>query len=633
MKYACLLFLLLAMLSLRSQSTTYDVESIPQELKSRAAVTIRNESVYIEMRSDNDMLQKVKKAITVYNRNGDDYAFIPLYYNKSAIIKSAKGMIYDASGNPIKKIGSKDFMDVSAADGFSMFSDTRLKYYQYNAVQYPYTIEFEYEIQHKQNLIIPAWNPNFSEQVSVQQSEYIFAAPATAAIRTYTQHTTAEPTISHSDKFTIRKWETGPVPAVREENYTRGFRERSILVYVVPQQISYYGRKGSFDTWEQFGKWAYDNLLQGKQDLDAMAKNKVLQLTKDCKTDKEKAKVLYHYLQQKTRYISIQVGIGGLEPFNASDVERYGYGDCKALVNYMQNLLSLVDIPSYYCVVEAGGFKQSLKTEFANVQDGNHIILCIPFEQDTTWLECTSQEMPFGFLGDFTDDRLVLAWTPKGGKVLRTPIYTDKENKQIREAKLKLVDLTNLEGSIKTKFYGTQYDNHADVLHANNTEKPKLLAKRYDINNVNFANITYSEIENDTPHVLEDFSISIPNIAIKSDNRVMLPSSLFNAFTTIQRNEGRQQPIYINRGFTDEDYIEIKLPDEVNKKMTPMVKTFTCPMGEYTFTARIDGNTLQTKRTLIIKQGTYAPTHYTVFQEFLKSVNQTDKGRFFLELL
>ncbi len=38
-------------------------------------------------------------------------------------------------------------------------------------------------------------------------------------------------------------------------------------------------------------------------------------------------------MQGKTHYISIQVGIGGYQPFLASDVDRLNYGDCKALVN------------------------------------------------------------------------------------------------------------------------------------------------------------------------------------------------------------------------------------------------------------------------------------------------------------
>jgi len=610
----------------------YAIDHIPQELKNRAAVTVRNEDISIEMRANNQVIQRVKKAITVYNKNGNNYAYIPLYYDKSAVIKSVKGIIYDEFGRSIRKISVKDFTDVSAADGFSLFSDTRLKYFQYEPLLYPYTIEFEYEIQHKQNLVIPQWNPNFRAPVSVEKSRYTFTAPKDTKIRIHALNIADEPQIEQSEKTISWTWQTSLLPAVKEENFTKGFEEQSVRLYIVPENISYYGRNGTITDWENFGKWVYDNLLQGKQNLPETVKNHVLELTKDAKTPKEKAKILYDYLQQKTRYVSIQIGIGGFEPFPASDVEKYSYGDCKALVNYMQNLLAFVDIPSYYCIVEAGNQKRDLRVNFANVQDGNHIILCIPFENDTTWLECTSQSIPFGFLSDFTDDRLVLACTPSGGKILKTPTYTETDNRQIRVAKLKLIDEDELKGTITTNFYGTQYDNHIDVIRANNTDKMKLLTEHYDINSIQFNHYNYREVKEQMPYVIEELEVTIPRLASKLNKRLVIPSVIFNSFYNIPKNDERTQPVYINRGFTDVDITEIELPENINKKMLPIEKSFNCKMGTYIFSAKIIENKLITSRKLILKQGVYDANSYADFYEFVKSVNSTDRGRFTLEV-
>ncbi|TDS12436.1 DUF3857 domain-containing protein [Sphingobacterium paludis] len=632
MKYIVISFLACCLHTVTAQ-TIYDIQKIPKELKARAAATIRDESINIEMRSENDVVEKVKRAITVHNKSGDYYAAIPLYYNKSAAIKSIKGAVYNEFGIAIQKIAPKNFVDISAVDGFSMFSDTRLKLYQFEAIQYPYTVEIEYEVQHKQNLSIPSWQPNFSPNIAVQNSTYTFAAPSDVAIRSHVQNAAAEPQVERKDKLTLRTWKVSNIPAVKEEPFTKNFRDESIEVFIVPEKVSYYGKTGAFNTWKEFGKWKYDNLLQGKQNLNTAVRDKVIALTKDCVTDKDKAKVLYRYLQEKTRYVSIQVGIGGLEPFPASDVEKYGYGDCKALVNYMQNLLSFVDIPSYYCVVQAGNKKEDLRLDFANARDGNHIILCIPFENDTTWLECTSQQMPFGFLGDFTDDRLVLACTAEGGQVLRTPHYAEAQNSQVRRAKLKLHNFTDLEGTIETTFSGTQYDNHIDVFRSNNAEKPKLLAKHYDINNIRFENIAYTKLEDGVmPGIREAIGIQIPGIVTKAGQKIIIPSTLFNNYPTIPRNDSRQQPIYINRGFTDEDLVEIQLPADVKQLTIPLEKSFACEIGSYMFTAHMEGDTLVSSRKLTIKQGIYDASKYAEFHDFLRSVSQTDKGRFTLEI-
>ena len=48
-----------------------------------------------------------------------------------------------------------------------------------------------------------------------------------------------------------------------------------------------------------------------------------------------KAEALYRYLQERMRYVSIQYGVGGFQPFSAKDVDKWNYGDCKARNNFV----------------------------------------------------------------------------------------------------------------------------------------------------------------------------------------------------------------------------------------------------------------------------------------------------------
>ena len=160
----------------------------------------------------------------------------------------------------------------------------------------------------------------------------------------------------------------------------------------------------------------YYDLIKVTHDLSESTINEIQELVKNENSKIDKAKKIYQYVQDKVRYISVQVGIGGWKPFNASEVDKSSYGDCKALTNYTMSLLKAANIKSNYSLVYAGNSQRNIEGDFTSIQ-GNHVILNIP--QDTKediWLECTSQKMPFGFIGDFTDNRDVLVISP------RTPI-------------------------------------------------------------------------------------------------------------------------------------------------------------------------------------------------------------------
>jgi hypothetical protein len=144
-------------------------------------------------------------------------------------------------------------------------------------------------------------------------------------------------------------------------------------------------------------------------------------------SDKEKVKIVYTYLQKNFRYVSIQLGIGGLKPFAASFVDEKKYGDCKALSNYTHACLDAIGIKSYPAIINASYNEEPVDPLFPH-NGFDHVILCVPLKNDTTWLECTSNTNDFGVLGNFTENRNALLVTPEGGILVATPKSKPTEN-------------------------------------------------------------------------------------------------------------------------------------------------------------------------------------------------------------
>ncbi|MCZ4243910.1 DUF3857 domain-containing transglutaminase family protein [Pedobacter punctiformis] len=611
----------------------YDADLIPAELKNRANACIRNQENTVDMRAPDNVAIIIKQAITILNKNGDENARLRIYYDKSTTIKSIKGEVYNSAGKLINKFSQNDFNDESAADGFSLFTDSRVKHYLPAVNVYPYTIVYNYEIRNKQNLSIPDWTPKPANDISVEKSTYTFICKPSDQIRIKAQNFSGTPKELVDEKQKMLIWNVNNLPAVKTEAYSPDPDTYRTSIKIAPQDFYYYGHKGNYTNWQQLGKWVYDDLLKGRDVLSPVTVQTIRDLVKEEKSDQGKARKIYDYLQKKTRYISVQVGIGGLQPFPATEVDRLGYGDCKALVNYMQSLLKAVGIESYYCLVEAGSFKKSFDVDYASAVQGNHIVLCLPLKGDTTWLECTNQKIPFGFLSDFTDDRLVLACTAEGGKLLRTPKLTTQNNLQVRKGNLILEKDGNINGTINTIFSGAQYDNHEDFMGKPVIEQHKLLKEAYDIDNIDFDAVNYVQKKNIDPELVEDIKLSIRNYAPVNGEKMFLQLNAFNVKSTAPEVRNRTLPLYINRGFTDEDILVYTLPENINTALIlPSNKNIKGIFGEYVAKTKVDGKKLTYYRKLIINDGTFPANEYAAFAKFLSDVNSADHLKLALSL-
>ena len=609
-------------------SPDYAVSGLPDSLMARADAVVREEAIEVDMQSPTDVRYRVKQAVTVFNSDGESRARLVIYYDKRTVVKRIAGQVFDADGFQIGKFTQRDFADESAVSRFSLYEDSRVKHFLPAVTSYPYTVVYEYELVLKQNLIIPAWRPDAYPDVSVQHSCYTFIRGEDDKVRINVRNYDGEPVSGDLDGRKAFTWEVSGIPARRQEPYSPDPDTYCTWVRVAPVDFSYYKQVGTYTDWDELGRWVYNTLLADGLSLPEQTVREIRQLVADKASDREKAKALYAYLQRKTRYVSVQIGIGGFKPTSASDVDRLGYGDCKGLVNYMQALLNAVGIPSYYCVVQAGNAKRDLQADFAGMEQGNHVILCLPFENDTTWLECTSQRTPFGFLGTFTDDRTVWACTPQGGKLLRTPRYAADMNLQRRHAELTLKGDGTLTGDVVTEFAAAQYDNHIEISERTGSEQLNLLKDAYDIDYIDFTTVSYQKEVSDVPLLKEKFGVTLAHYAPTNQGQMFLVANVFNRHSAVAPAlKNRTLPVYINRGYRDEDELVFTLSDDCSLISGNWEETIDSPFGSYYISLKQTGNQLTYHRKFRLREGTFPADQYDELSGFIRRVSALDNRK------
>jgi hypothetical protein len=170
MKHILAIFFLLPFLGL-SQSE-YVVSNIPDDLKKDANSIVQKESVVIELISPKKMLITSEIALTVLNKNGNGHLSPYAHYDKSTKIKSIEGIVYDADGEEIEKFRRRDFIDLSAVDGGTLYSDNRVMAFNYDPSGYPYTVVFKHVIESSNTAHIQPFYPVRAYNSSVRESTY-----------------------------------------------------------------------------------------------------------------------------------------------------------------------------------------------------------------------------------------------------------------------------------------------------------------------------------------------------------------------------------------------------------------------------------------------------------------------------
>ncbi|MEZ4977089.1 MAG: DUF3857 domain-containing protein [Flavobacteriaceae bacterium] len=603
------------------------VGKIPEELTTGANAVVRLASMEINILSQDKMLIKNKRIVTVLNSNGDSKVGAVYHYDSNNKLKVLEAMVYDAMGKEIKKIKKKDFADVSATDGFSLYTDSRLKYLKYTPVNYPYTVEFTEEYETSFTVGIPGWYPLEGYSVSVEKSIYSIVNNSGIEMSVKTKNLENYKIENKENQY----FEVTDLKAMKYEAYSPGFSNFSPSVKVALKQFNIEGVGGINNNWQDFGKWINEKLLNNTTHLSEDTLNEIKALTADAETDIEKAKIVYHFVQEKTRYISVQVGIGGWKPMLASDVDRLGYGDCKGLSNYTKALMDAVGIKAYYTIIYGDRDVRSIDSHFSSLQ-GNHVILCLPQQNNAVWLECTNQTVPFGYIANFTDDRDALVITPEGGEIKHTTVYNTIENLLDSKSKIKLDEAGGFQATITTKSYGTQYYYHERIMRKNHKDQV-LHYKNYwsylntlQINDYNFNN------DKDSIVFTEDVVLKAAKYATKAGNRLLVQPNFFNRIEDVPpKYSSRKLPFEVDRGFVDSDEFEIEIPDtyELEAAFEPI--SISNKFGSYSASVNTSEGNIIYKRKIQLNKGSYTKEEYDTFRKFWQDVVKYDKSKIVLK--
>jgi hypothetical protein len=400
-------------------------------------------------------------------------------------------------------------------------------------------------------------------------------------------------------------------------------------VKVSPAELSYDGYNGKFNNWQNFGKWV-NQLLENRSNLPEERISFLNELIKNETDTKAKVNKIYQFLQQKTRYVSVQLGIGGYQPIPATKVDEVGYGDCKALSNYMKSMLTAVGIDSYYTLIKAGRNATAINPEFPS-QVFNHVILTVPVDDDTLFLECTNQFSPCGYLSDFTSGRYGLLISDDGGTLIRTDMYDENVNTMELNAKVNIDKNGNAQVDECVNYSGIQYNSVEDELRKTKEKQIEAEYKNSNISGIKFNDVSYDEVRNTIPSVKRQRFFDIKKYAALMSSRMFLPLNALNKRTAIPPNlETRKQPFELRYAYLDKDTVIFEIPSGFTPEFLPEPVSVESEFGQYKAEVKMQGNNIMYYRYDLNFAGIFPPEKYKGFIDYRKEVVKADNQKLVL---
>ncbi len=601
----------------------YTLAKVPEAIKNKATIVTHYENIDLEIESIEKATIKIDKIFTVLNDEGRDALVFNQYSSKNISLEDAEIRVFDANGKQTAKYKKKDMSTVATGEG--LIEDGYVTHYYVRGADYPITLEFKYEIKIKGTLNIPAYR-FLDAKEGIVESNYTARVPATLSLRYKAKNTRIQPAITDEGKYKVYRWNVRNISPMEYEQGAVDISRRYPHIMFASDKFSYYGMEGDLSSWKSFGSWI-GNLYNGLDVLPPERQQFFQQLVKNAPDEKEKIKQIYNYLQQNFRYVSIQLGVGGLKPFPADFTDKKKYGDCKGLSNYMKAALKSVGIKSYVAIINAEFNDEPVDPDFPT-NDFNHVILCIPGSKDSTWLECTSSTTEFGELGTFTENRYALLITEDGGALVPTPKSVSSANTLSTTTRVTLSnDLSALTETIFTA-KGQYREIIRDIMSEKKDEQKKAIVLYFGFKQPDYFELSKDESSPSNKTKLKMALRKVPDF--NAGNKLFISPRMYKIWSSVlPKAENRSLDFYFNFPFEKNDTTIIKLPADMKPDALPKEAEIKCNYALYRSKYWYDEkhNEVYAATVLILKQHRIPAAEYAQVKKFFDDILQDDSQK------
>ena len=171
------------------------------------------------------------------------------------------------------------------------------------------------------------------------------------------------------------------------------------------------------------------------------------------KSELEKIRSVYYWVQDHVKYIAFEEGLGGFIPRQANDVCQKRYGDCKDMASLTSSMLNLAGIPSYLVWIGTRDIPYKY-AENPSMSVDNHMIAAVKWQGKWQFLDATDDRIDFGLPTSHIQGKEALIMTSEDThEIVPVSIVPASQNTKV-DSMILAIDGKTLKGNGTLTFQG-----------------------------------------------------------------------------------------------------------------------------------------------------------------------------------
>lgn len=591
--------------------------------------------------SEDKVRTHVREAYKILRPEGRERGTVRVHFDPTRKIANLHGWCIPAQGKGYE-VKDKDTFEVSANQGFELYSDEKFRVLQIPAPEPGNIVGYEYEVEERPFFLQDTWY--FQQADPVRESRFSLQLPAGWAFKaSWFAHAEVKPNETNGN---VLQWVVTDVSGMRPEPDMppwQGLAGQMIVSYFPAGGAS---RKNEFVNWDGMAGW-YRDLIGNRMDTSEPMKQQISSLTAGQSAILPKMQAIAGFMQREIRYVAIQLGIGGWQPHSAPDVFSHRYGDCKDKATLMRTMLREIGVESYHVVIytERGAVTQSTPPHHGF----NHAILAIKLPDGVNdpsliamiqhpklgrilFFDPTDEITPFGQIRGPLQSNYALLVTPDGGELVELPQQPSAMNGIQRVGKLTLEVNGVLKGGVTETRLGDRAQSERARLRNVTKEadriKPIESLLAGSLPNFQIERATVVNFEHPDQPFGFNYSFQSANYAKLAGNLILVRPRVLGVKSSgiLETKEPRKFPFEFREPSRDTDSFEIALPPGYVVDELPPPMDVEYSFGSYHSKTEARGQTLHYTRSVEIKELSVPVSKMEELKKFYRMIASDERN-------